>query len=692
MRITLPRTSPHRSILKIHHLVLVSNALGLEPWAGSIEKRRWGDSRMLLTVDDITRTLEGPKLEIVEDSGADAPAAGLYGKVIAAMNLQRALDGELEWQSDVQVTKQFRGDVDLQAEPFGLFRTIAERSGTEWAWTAKLVLAEGSSDLEVTLLARDQIVGPVGADLTDAPGSSNVQSTPVLNEDVTEMAHSLRLIGEPTRLEDELDQCFDWAVGTIRPEVLVETDPGEYRRQEPTEVLVQWGLGKSERLALAAQIRNQVEMLYETFLYAYHDQNGRPYHEGWRYDGPPSDIEQYLTTGLGWRTKAKLIEYQGKPAAAAMINRAIQQILIVLYDRVTQEKEVRRAWFSETGELTATQMRIHGYARRYDVEGGVIVGVHKTPFDHSGAIVSGPATFMWPGEKNTSHPTTTYHKLRRVISITEEGAVSEGQYHDDAKPVGPTTTAGVFTRPTIGDAPYKTFMPLTPTTGVASSAITKVADFERRRICDWDPRRDGIGAFLNRRTVVDNAPSTKARWHFVEWGANGAGITQLAAGCTATDTELRVDSLLVLPNTYPYTALLDDGLSVERVRVYSRGAGYLRVNRGVEGTTAIEHEPGSRFELVDRPEWNGLELDYDWSSGLDYATGLLARLNHPARRMTVKVTNRDGTWGTVTWGSIHTSDIVTEGDTQIDGDWRVLGWAPSGDEGVMELLVEEYLP
>jgi hypothetical protein len=374
-----------------------------------------------------------------------------------------------------------------------------------------------------------------------------------------------------------------------------------------------------------------------------------------------------------------------------MINRSIEQILIVTYNRVTREKTVRRAWFSESGALVVTKMSVHGWTWVYTVKSGVVVKRNYRAFDHSMAIVSDyAATFMWPGVENSDHPTTTYHRLRRVISITEEGAVTEGMYFDELQPAGPTNTA-IFTRPTIGDAPYKRFVPYTPTSGVATTAITRVWDFERRRICDWDPRRDGIGVLKNVRTVRDNQPTTQERWTITPWGV-GDGRTQLSAGITATDTVLVVDSIFPLPTVYPYDATIGEGFEAEDVRVLRMTNGTLEIVRGVNGTTPLIHEPDSVFQVKDVPEWQGLNVAYDWPEGRQYALELLAQRNHPMRRMTCQIVNVDDAWSTVDWGTIHTADVVTEGDEQLDGDWRVIGWAPHGPNGTMELLLEEYVP
>jgi hypothetical protein len=94
------------------------------------------------------------------------------------------------------------------------------------------------------------------------------------------------------------------------------------------------------------------------------------------------------------------------------------------------------------------------------------------------------------------------------------------------------------------------------------------------------------------------------------------------------------------------------------------------------------------------PEWNGFEVDTEWSQGQAYAERLLARLSVPFVRYRFQLVNRDNTWSTVREGSIHTVNISTEGPTNapITGQVRVLGFSPSTQDGQMEVIVEPYTP
>lgn len=224
-----------------------------------------------------------------------------------------------------------------------------------------------------------------------------------------------------------------------------------------------------------------------------------------------------------------------------------------------------------------------------------------------------------------------------------------------------------------------------------------VFDFEYRRMPEWDPRRDGVGASVQVRTVIAGAVRTLTQWRLVPWGQGDQDFsTQLAYGITAAATNLPVLNSFGFPPV-PFDAKLDDD---EWVRVTSITGSILGVIRGQLGTTASIHEVGESVTyfapapaadtapITDVfPTLDPLEVP--WPDGIAYANLLLAKWSVPRKLLTVQLANVGGDWATVATGSTHALTLGTEGPSAgVSGTARVLGFAPDDTAGVMELLVE----
>jgi hypothetical protein len=225
-----------------------------------------------------------------------------------------------------------------------------------------------------------------------------------------------------------------------------------------------------------------------------------------------------------------------------------------------------------------------------------------------------------------------------------------------------------------------------------------VFDFEWRRMPEWDPRRDGIGAPQQVRTVIAGAVRTLTQFRIVPYGQGDQNYSsQLAYGITATAVNLPVLSAFGYPPV-PFDALVGGD---EWVRVTSISGNILGVIRGQKGTTASIHEVGEEVAYtasatdvtVDDPttpvDTSLPTLEIPWPDGEAYARALLARWSVPSRLLTVQLANIADDWSTVAIGSTHDLVLTTEGPSGgITGTVRVLGFAPDDGEGTMELLVE----
>lgn len=712
-RIYVPRNSADAALLQIDRLIAFELTTGGEMWAGNIEPVEEGEGKIEANIPDLISLLTGCTVTISQAYAEPPPAWTVYKAVIDAMNEQKALDAELTWEFDGSGTQLFYGRLEADDEPFNVLQQIADKSHTEFTWRAAVV----NDRLVATLVVRDRIEYTGGADLFEGPGG-NVANNPRWTRDPATIVNAISLSGLASSIADYLPEWAQWAVESVVPSVEVSVPTGPYRRRVRRDLPVDFTFSDSLMRGIANQVLAVLWSMFRDYLRAYHDTFGRPFHEGWAYEGPPSDIEPFLHTGLGWRTRRRLVELSSQPASEVMQSDSEAQMLAVTYDRVLAEKRVRRYWFSEAdGNLYVPLAEIHGRIRRWDSQGGVLTeytsqfgtdAVHgRTSMDHTNCLVSSySVTMMHVFRDNSGNEQTDWHTVRRVINLSEDGTLREGLWIEMATPAGPTNTPN-FTRPIVGEAPYLriTLIPLSslPDRGItATTSITtdtayigKMYPFEEYRIKDWDPRRDGVGLFTVKRTIVNNAPSTQPRWHIVPFGIGTSNSTQLTTGISETETVIYVDSTFSLPllgSTWNGYLEISTEPGNEIVLVTNIVGNALTVVRGQRGTAAIIHEGGESVRALDATDtdlfshlWNNL----DWPEGRAYALELLSQLNTPRILIQLRISNEHDEWSTVRIGSIHHLSLTTVGPGGgHEGDVRVVGYAPDLSSGSMELVVE----
>jgi hypothetical protein len=336
----MPRTSPDVALIKSDYLVAVGNEVGVPMWAGTITTQDWSGSTGNIHCEDVYSLLTGVPIEIDLEVMDDTPATAIYRAVIDLVNTRRGLDGEIQWGVDLQGTKPFMGDFAFSGDPDTALRTIADRSGTEYGWSAAL----DNGKLALTLVVRDSFSESPGVPFTDGEGG-NVVSAPSYLIDPTTIINGIRLNGDTTDIKRYVDDWAEWAVHDIEPVVEIYADTGDYRRRIDLSVNVDISLSKRQQRALAQATQDEVWNLYERYLYAIHDIRGTINHPGWVYEGPPEDIEPDLTKDK-WHTHVELARFRdSRPAAIVM--ESSSSWLAVTYNLTWSTKDVR-IWGKES--------------------------------------------------------------------------------------------------------------------------------------------------------------------------------------------------------------------------------------------------------------------------------------------------------------------------------------------------------
>ncbi len=677
MTFHVSRHSPDIGLIASDRLVLLQSLAGEDPWVGTMSVQP--SSRGVIEVEcldqwTLLRDGESIVLEEIVDDGT--PVTGVIAKIMALHNDLRGKSGEAQWETDLQGARSFRGNIDFDGSTLSCLDIAIDRSRTEVACSSRL-----DGNRLVLILRSSDRFETTGATMRD---EYNVTAGVQAHIDPTPLRFKLRLTGQTTDLAACLPDWAEWALLDVDPEAVAEVDPGEFRMREMHEMSVDWGLSNTAVEAQCQAILDWLWELYRSFLRAFHDIEGRPWHRGWAYDGPPNIYEPKSAgkdslSRRAWKTRLQLVEVrENEPASAVMISEQSSQInlrewLIVRYNRVTGVKNVT-VWAIETvAGASLIKWNLTGSATLYKVSGGRVV---------SRSTISTTGAFVDPYNVRVYDPIARrYRNLRRIIN----GPFALAYYIDSADPDNAFVDLG-------SDAA------ISQRAGDGSSLIDKTYPFELLAIGNWDPRRDGIGALLARPTVYFGAPTTRPRWHIVSFNVGGSASTALTSGISAGDQDFEVDSIFGFPDPdldtveFPFLVTIDDGLSMELVLVLSMTGTLWHVLRGQGGTDAIIHESGAPVARSGSDKWDGFPWAPEllaWPEGQEWAAEELAELSKQRIDIDLHVIHDYGDQLTINYGSLHPINVPSEGPP---GRWvgvgRAIGWSTNPDGGETELITE----
>lgn len=571
MAFEIPVNHPDAQLVADDRLVTVTSDQDGATWLGSMGRQEWTDSKVSVSCPDAFDLLTGAPLKFTDGSKDpktgkttkdeltiedDTPATALYQIVLKKLNEEKAKHCEVEWGFDGEgCTKTFRGDLPSGGDAMSYISLIGERSQTEYAWRADGPIP--------TLVVRDKFEGISGPALFDGPGG-NIMSQPSLVSDPSARISSLKLTGQTTFLAKWVPAWGGWAVHEITPEVDISID-GEgcdgprWRRDE--QVTVDWSLSKKEQKRLAALTTARLWRMFYTFLYAQHDLYGMPFYDDkWSYEGPPAEIEMDLTLDR-WHTRNQMgLYHTTTPAHIVMDSEAAGEFVIVVYFRTTGTKVVMKLPRTETYTypIPTGTVAVGTELTIYTVSGDNSAVYATWTSDGSGVKLGSPQVVDAPGGGSGNI------SVREILS-------------------GPFTGHYVNT----SEADWTFTSPDETLALQVGGQIGKIWPFERDKVVQWDPRRDGVGKKLTRPSVLNAQLRTIPRWHFIQY-TTGGGVTSLTRSVGVNDTVIFVDSSDDFPEP-PFDIVVGDpeGNGDEGMRVTHIFGSEFTVVRGTASKTAL---------------------------------------------------------------------------------------------------------
>jgi hypothetical protein len=690
MTFRVSRHSPDIDLIASDRLVQLQSLRGEKPWVGTMSPQAsTGGIQEVECRDFFTILRDGSAITLKEDVSDFTPATAIYQKIMGLHNDLRSATGEVQWELDLQGSRPFRGDLDVDANTLAIVDNIILRSRTEVAINSRL----NGNSLVPILSVRDRFDAGAGAPLFDGP-LGNVTSGVQGIEDPQPLVFSLRLRGLTTDLAKCLPLWAQWALQNVTPEVTVSVDPGAYRNRQRRDETVDWGLSHAAINAQCNAILDWLWELYHSFLRAFHDIEGMPWHPangGWAYLGPP-DIYEPKSAGKdslsrrAWRPRQQLVETTpGTPAAAVMLSDQHSQInlrewLIVLFNRVTELQRVSVYGIPLVAGAALIKWNVGaGGATLYLVSGGRVI---------SSSTIASTGAFVEPYSVRIYVPSLKrYLNMRRIIS-------------------GPFNLLYYVY---AGD-PDNTFIDLGPDAAISqragdgSSLIDTMYDFERLAIENWDPRRDGIGVNKVAPTVYFGEETNRPRWHVTSFNVGTDALTSITSGigpsAPGVANDIEVASIFGFPDpdldaaAFPFLIEVDDGLDMEQMLVLSMTGALWHVLRGQGGTAAIIHEPNAPVSRPGNDPWLGFPFPYTWPEGQAWAEELLAELSRPRIDLSAHVSHFRGDQLTIDYGSMHSVNVASEGPP---GRWigdgkRSIGWSTNAAGQETEVITEWGAP
>lgn len=302
------------ALLARDNLVFIEDELATIPgWGGEIDEASFHDERCDVKVNGGIGLLIAVQTEEVIKQSAGM-ASNVAARLIAAANAKKGAHGDLNIGFVVDGDAPLYGTYEFDGDVFQGLRSLANDTLCEF-WV-EAILGPGATSLGFTVhwdhrrqVDHSAIIFKDGVGGNLKAGSQFIYSG-------REVLNRIRLRGTPTHLADFLNyDCIGAIVKDVTPEVDWEV-PGaaNQRRREALDLTVNFGLSDDAQKAIATTgytdpvtgehvpgIEEVYLGYYKTFLYAYHNRQGKPYLEGYDWSGPDGTndkalIERYFRT------------------------------------------------------------------------------------------------------------------------------------------------------------------------------------------------------------------------------------------------------------------------------------------------------------------------------------------------------------------------------------------------------------
>lgn len=298
-------------LLRRDNLIYLANRdRVMRGWAGSITKVTYTGGIAKVNVAGMLEKFYKLETERIEQDGGYVWT--IAQRFVAAAQAKQVANGDMVIDFDHVET------VGAERRNYGLFsyegdilaglqtlmtNTLSEsyvhsRVGTDGNLHAKLVWGG-----RFHINRRDIII-------KDGPGGS-IKPGNEISFSSTDLVNHVRLRGTPTTLGEHVDySSVRNVIQDVTPEAEINLDPGTHRQREELGLSVGFGFDTETQKAMAKQVQDLYLGYFKSFCYAYHTAYGKPYLEGFDWEGPDGRNDKKLTAHF-YRS-ARMLGYIGK--------------------------------------------------------------------------------------------------------------------------------------------------------------------------------------------------------------------------------------------------------------------------------------------------------------------------------------------------------------------------------------------
>ena len=672
---------PDGAAVKGDRLVVIGDSTQPDnPWAGYVTHIEYTDGAAIVNCTDITDLLSSAELPADDSLRATEAIVIPSGTIARAMvpiivehaNNWYARNGEIQWSYDATGSETFFGYQRLSGSAAGALDTLVRRSFAEWTWRVDLT----ATSMTPVVVWRDEFSEGVGPALSDGPDGNIVEGYG-MSTDPTRVINGVRVTGSVTKIESKIPAgAVAEPYTEIIPVAEVWEDAEGYRRrvEDQTagflwEVQVEWSLDGAAQDGIATAEEARRRQQFRDFIRGFHAQFGRPWHDGWSWNGGAGSDDEHELYELGLDNDKYLSQdnwVHFRQMGVLGWDNVARPVAIVMRRRGWEGQPQTYKQYTVRGgdHLWKISKKLYGHGNMWDELFRINRGRIRAANQAKGINPYGPKQYR-------------VHKGTVLDYPSKSGTTFHGQsicvYYDRVNAM-----QVVFGRRRPRVVPTST-----------------VFDFEwrRYRMGQYDPKTQGVGQDSPFRTVKGGRLRTRS-WRVVPSNAGGSGSTSLLYGITAGATKVPVVSVLPLPTQFPFVTTVGTD---EKMLVKGIHLNVMTVERGYDGTTASIHEAGEPVEyevLEDDEEDDAYESTtpdiVPWPEGEAYAKRLLQEVRLPKRQWTLHVANVGGHWSRIRIGTTHTLNLTNEGPAGgMSGTVRVLGYAPDVEAGTKELIVED---
>jgi hypothetical protein len=287
------------NLLLRDRLIYVANHMyGMRGWGGVISNVTYADEKAVVSCIGMASLFHKLEAELIEQD--DGYIWTIAARLVSAAQAKQGAHGDLvvgfhHDETPGNYRRNF-GHYANEGDILAALQQLGSNNLVEF-FPHTRIRPDGTLKVDLRWGGR-YVIDHTAVVIKDGVGGSLLPGTSLTFTGV-DLVNRARLRGASTDLGRFVD--YDSIRGVIKevtPEcelTLDDTDAPNHRRREELGLSVGFGYSQATEQALAQQIQAKYLGYYKAFLYAYHARYGKPFLEGYDWQGPDGNNDKQLT-------------------------------------------------------------------------------------------------------------------------------------------------------------------------------------------------------------------------------------------------------------------------------------------------------------------------------------------------------------------------------------------------------------